>query len=273
MNKTFMNFALFFAISALAFGGTRDPDVPDEEYLEYGKKFDNVVLVRVVDFEGSVVIDGHVFKHIGFAEASAVIIRPNWAVTAGHVVHDSKKTTIKKKEKEYQVGKVIIHKEYKHHMNGVYDIALCYCPEDFELDEYVELYRKEDELGKKVDISGFGRPGDFKTGAGNFDGNRRAGNNKIDAMSSDIIFCSPGLGDKMPLEFMITPGDSGGGLFIDGKLAGINSFLRSHNPNDGKGPLGGRYGQESAFMRMSKLAEWVDLEIKKHELTLVKTNE
>lgn len=239
-------------------GGTRDPQVPDEKYVEYGKQFDNVVLIKVVDSETSVVIDGNTFSQITFAEASAVVIKSNWVVTAGHVVYESKGTTIIKDKKIYPVTKTIIHKDYNHEANGVYDIAVCYSPEDFGFEKYVELYRNKDEIGKNADIAGFGRPGNFLTGAGKFDWRRRAGSNRIDGSAPQLLFCSPSRENGCPLEFMITPGDSGGGLFIDGKLAGINSFLRSFNLEDEGKPLGGRYGQESAFTRMSEMAAWVE---------------
>jgi hypothetical protein len=62
---------------------------------------------------------------------------------------------------------------------------------------------------------------------------------------------------------MIAQGDSGGGLFIGNKLAGINSFLMASDKQPD-----GTYGDESAFTRVSLYADWVESEIEKYELAL-----
>ena len=55
------------------------------------------------------------------------------------------------------------------------------------------------------------------------------------------------------LEFLISHGDSGGGLFIDGQLAGINSSVLS---KDGK--TDSNYGDESCHTRISRYKDWLD---------------
>ena len=66
--------------------------------------------------------------------------------------------------------------------------------------------------------------------------------------------------DKFPLEFMIAPGDSGGGMFIGNKLAGINSFLMAADKKPD-----GTYGDEAAFTRISLYVDWIAEQIEKHE--------
>ena len=58
------------------------------------------------------------------------------------------------------------------------------------------------------------------------------------------------------LEFLIGSGDSGGGLFLDGKLAGINSCVLAidKKPNS-------TYSDESGHTRVSKYIDWINLTI------------
>ena len=64
--------------------------------------------------------------------------------------------------------------------------------------------------------------------------------------------CSHGAKDCTNLEFLICNGDSGGGLFIDGKLAGINSCVVATDGN-----ANSDYGDETYHTRISELQEWI----------------
>jgi hypothetical protein len=57
---------------------------------------------------------------------------------------------------------------------------------------------------------------------------------------------------KTSLEFLIASGDSGGGLFIDGKLAGINSCIMAVN-----GSPKSDYRTESGHTRISINLDWI----------------
>ena len=59
---------------------------------------------------------------------------------------------------------------------------------------------------------------------------------------------------------MISHGDSGGGLFIDNKLAGINSLVMS---SDGKPDSS--WTDESGHTRVSKFVSWIDKIIQNNE--------
>ena len=56
------------------------------------------------------------------------------------------------------------------------------------------------------------------------------------------------------MEFLISPGDSGGGLFIDSKLAGIHSGVIEDKPNKGKS----KYGAVSLHTRISTYYDWIN---------------
>jgi hypothetical protein len=253
---------ILLATSRFAAAGTIDPDTPDARYLEFGQKFPNVVrLVAIVNCQNPKC------EHKQHPQAgSAVVIAPHWVLTAAHVVENTfDQKAVKDDGTEHKLTKIIPHRSYEAGRVGWHDLALCYTPDSFQLDFYPELYTDQDELGKGITIAGYGIHGTFATGGKEgSDGKRRAGQNIIDGTADAVLFCKPKAGSKrMPLEFLIAPGDSGGGMFIGNKLAGINSFLLH---DDGKAD--GNYGDEAAFTRVSLYADWVATQIQLHELAL-----
>lgn len=221
--------------------GTIDPSVPDSKYIEYAKDFKCIYKIC------GTYQDGKLFC------ASAVIIRPHWVLTAAHVVKNAKTCLIHQDDKAFMVDKIIVHNEYEDNIFGRNDIALCHIEKDAELDFYPELYDKDDEVGKICCMAGYGLTGTFLTGIKESDGIKRAGSNYVDSIDRDLLVCSPSLKHKKTeLEFLIGSGDSGGGLFIDKKLAGINSCViaEDKNPNSS-------YGDESGHTRISKFLPWI----------------
>lgn len=263
---------------SLAYAGTRDPNTPDEKYVEFGRQFPAVAQLKALIIEGDNVDPAKIESislspdakdkdvKISFQMGSAVIIKPHWVLTAGHVVQGAAVAVVTRDNgTDYPLPKIIVHKDFETGRFGANDIALCYSPKSFDLKFYTPLYDELDELGKAVTISGYGTHGTFSTGATAADGKKRAGHNRIDTLSQSLLICTPSASrDRFPLEFLITPGDSGGGLFIGNKLAGINSFLMcdpGHKPN-------GAYSNEAAFTRISAYIGWIDEQIMLHELAL-----
>lgn len=244
---------ILLAASRVAMAGTIDPSTPDAKYVEFGKQFPFVVRITNI-------VDCKKCEKVHEQSASAVIIRPRWALTAAHVIKDAKHDIIYVGEKKHHITYKAIHNDYDEDKVGLHDIALCYVEEEFKLNFYVPLYSKSDENGKSVTIAGWGSTGNFVTGANKSDNQRRAGQNKLNAAFLSVVACSPRKDGRFPLEFMIAPGDSGGGMFIGNELAGINSFLA--HP-DGKPD--GSYGDDSAFTRVSLYRDWVESEIQQHE--------
>lgn len=224
--------------------GTIDPANSDKLYIDYGQKFNCI------------------FKICGKTEdgknycASAVVIDKNWILTAAHVVQECVEIRIKDdNNKEYCVNKVIINKEFNDNQFGKNDIALGYIEEDIVLDFYPELYTETDEVGKICSISGYGITGNFLTGCIISDSKKRAGSNFIDKIDRDLLICSPSRksGPKYTqLEFIIGSGDSGGGLFIDKKLAGINSCVIA-----GDRKPDSTYTDEAGHTRISSFVDWI----------------
>lgn len=242
-------FSIFFASHLLA--GTIDPNVSDQKYIEYGAKFTNVVQICGT------------YENKSLFCASAVVISPTRILTAAHVVKDAAQCYITIDNKKYCINKIICHKDFNDNEFGMNDIAIGYSEKKIDLPFYPELYEKTDEVDKVCSIAGFGLTGTFKTGAIKSDNNRRAGSNIIDKIDRHLLMCSPSPGKyrKTELEFLIASGDSGGGLFIDGKLAGINSCVIVDGQNAPKSD----YATEAGHTRISQHIEWIKANLNNKE--------
>lgn len=253
-----LGFATYGSLRA----GTIDPGTPDSKYVEFGTKFHSVVkLYSDIKCDNP---DCDVKVHT--QHGSAVVIHPNWVLTAAHVVKGAANHVAilaePAKHLEYKLPHIVVHPDFNDKTFGQHDIALCYSPRTIELEFYPALYAKDDELRKPITMAGWGFTGTFSTGARQHDGKRRGGQNVISGVQPRVLVCTARRLNKFPLEFMIAPGDSGGGMFIGDELAGINSFLMA---TDGKPD--GTYSDESAFTRVSQYVEWVNEQMAAHEKT------
>jgi len=224
----------------VACGGTIDPSTPDSKYVEYAK-----------DFECILKICGKDEKDRSYC-ASAVAVAPHWIMTAAHVVKDVKSSFVVVNHKVFEVKKIVCHDQYEEKNYGTCDLALGYIEEDLGLKFYPEIYKNQDEVGKICSISGYGITGTFNTGAKNSDNQRRAGSNKVESIDRKLLVCTPSKENRTSLEFLIAHGDSGGGLFIDGKLAGINSCVMATDKKPDS-----TYGDESGHTRLSLYKDWI----------------
>jgi hypothetical protein len=247
-----MRYAIAIVLALLCtsiFSGTIDPYTPDAKYIQYGSKFRCVVKMVGKTHDDKTYI------------ASAVVIDKNWVLTAAHVVQGCESISIVDDVgKQYRLDKVIMHEQFDDNSFGISDIAIGYSKEDINCNFFPELYDNKDEVGKICSIAGYGLTGNFNTGSFKSDGNKRAGSNMVDKIDRDLLICTPSAHnskDRTELEFIICHGDSGGGLFIDKKLAGINSCVIADDrlPNSD-------YGDESGHTRISTYVEWIKNHIK-----------
>jgi hypothetical protein len=236
----FFGIVILFLMSSYSFAGTIHPDIPDEKYVNYGSKFHYILKISGQNAD----------KEIFYA--SAVAIKPRWILTAAHVVKNTRFCFVHINNKSICLPKVIYHQEFESNTFGHNDIALAYTDQDIGLSFYPELYTNDDEAEKVCSISGYGITGNFSTGTVYSDDNRRAGSNIVDHIENKLLICTPSKNKYTSLEFLIASGDSGGGLFIGNKLAGINSCVLS---NDGKPDS--TYGDESGHTRVSAYADWI----------------
>jgi secreted trypsin-like serine protease len=179
------------------------------------------------------------------------------------------------------------------------DLALVWLngPAPINADRY-DLYRSNDEIGQTMTIVGYGVPG---TGAAGklIDYNstpiRQKANNQFDADAADLkiaqgasmswtplagtqlvadfdngqkvqdalggLLSKPGMGLGQS-EGLITSGDSGGPAFINGKIAGIASYVASLNYGsvhpDIDSTQNSSYGEVAAWQRVSAYKQMID---------------
>ena len=258
MRYLILSLIVLLCFSSPAISGTRDPNTPDSQHLAYGAKHECVVQVKgkmeVLYKEGK--------KLEVTASGSGVIIAKRYVLTAAHVVQKTKNPYILLHGKKILIEDVVIPNKYKEENTGPYDIALCRLHEDAIIDFYPELYGEDDELGKLCSVAGWGMHGTWTTGTIYDDNKLRAGSNYIDPiMFCGMMVCSvQGTKSQTSLEYLIGRGDSGGGLFINQKLAGIHSCIYT-----GDGNLDSSYKDYSAHTRVSLHKPWIDLIINNYE--------
>lgn len=226
-------------IFGLTLAGTIDPRQNDEAHVRYGKDFHCVAKIRCTTQ-----------KDKASRFASCVVLAPRWIVTAAHVIEGTEQWTVVRED-----GTEVSIKSFSVHETD--DIALGKTEKDIALDFYPSLYSKNDEAGKVVSIAGYGNTGTFLSGSTvQADGRRRAGSNVIDRCDEKHVYCSVNGHGRSELEFLIAPGDSGGGLFIGNELAGVNSYISAH----GRKPMS-QTGDESAHARVSYHKTWIEKEM------------
>ena len=243
MRPSIIIIILYLLINCVV-AGTIDPHTDDNKYIVYGSKFNYVNKLC------GIYSDNKQFC------ASAVLIDDFNFLTAAHVVKGAKLVVITLDDgKSMIINNIIVHPLFEENGFGHADIAIGHSEKAFGLDFYPCLYEDSDEVGKICCISGFGINGTFESGAIYSDNKRRAGSNIIDHAERDLLVCSPSFRtspNRTSLEFLISSGDSGGGLFVDGKLAGINSCVmaKDKKPNSS-------YSDEGGHTRISKFIKWI----------------
>jgi hypothetical protein len=233
---------LLSVLCCVANAGTIDKNVPDHKYVEYGDKHPSVVKI-----EGNYDNEKSTYFY-----ASAVIIKPRWFLTAAHVIKGSKNCRIVVGEKTIAADFVAHHALYQENVFGKYDIGIGHLEEDADISFYPEPYTKNDEIGKICSMAGYGITGTYQSTERKIDDLKRAGSNIIGSIDRDLLICSLKDMPKTGLEFLICHGDSGGGLFIDKKLAGINSCVFSEDKK-----LDSNIDDWSGHTRISIFVDWV----------------
>jgi V8-like Glu-specific endopeptidase len=224
-----------------AAAGTIDDAVPDARYVEYGRNFSTYT----AKFRGQAK-DGR--THV----ASAVLVAPRWAITAAHVAAGCTGVTLTYSgDRVCEIQRVIVHPEWKDEGLGRHDIALLEAAGDFGLEFYPPL-STGGEVGKLASVAGYGATGPMSYGHTKVDGVLRAGTQRVDRIERNCLVCDITLrGSSM--EYGIAPGDSGGPLFVDGRLAGINSYTASP-----RSYTRSQYGEESGHTRVAVYREWIE---------------
>lgn len=236
-------FILLYSITSYSI--TIDPDRSDDEYLNYGAQHECVLSI-VGNYKDEL--------HTPY-RGSCVLIEDYYFLTAAHILDGSDKPMILCDKNIHLCSSFIIHDKFLRGNTGFYDIAIGKLETPIKLNFYPSLYDETNEVGKISSQAGFGSPGNFITG---FDKNipankKRAGSNIINRIEKHLLICTNNDRPKTALECLITPGDSGGGLFIDKKLAGIHSCVFASD-----GLTDSNYGDESGHTRISYYIDWIN---------------
>lgn len=265
-------------LGQISAAGVRREDVADSEFLALAS---SALYQSVGKFTYSVGSSSYL--------ASGVLISPEWVLTAAHVTGGTNyagqgitnmnfSLVTAEGVLSYAAAEWMTYPGWvatQGNLLAGVDIGLVRLSGSVTAVEAATLYLQDSLAIQPGTMVGFGATGTGLTGydAGTA-GTRRAGQNMIDAqgggtsISSNILFVDfdrPGVpgesvtGSALPLalEYLVAPGDSGGGLFITENshtfLVGVTSFIWGYND----GTSNADYGDLAGFTSTTAYAGWI----------------
>ena len=239
-------FASYFLILVFACAKLQDAyalgghdDTPEQDYIDYA--------VNNPELQST----GYLFGlNNGTPEgfASAVFLDDggspgtHWVLTAGHVLDEGifgpiyeqflvgtgSNTTTDFGEFQY-AAEYFLHPDYAGAEDGV-DLALLYFDTPFLSAEEASIYTGEVLAGEKLSLAGFGSYGTPDAGlTSGSNGQRRGGEAIVEFIDSpasgyvEYFYRSDNHPNYLPIGVQGVQGDSGGGAYLNGLLAGIGS--------------------------------------------------
>ena len=232
-------------------------DQSDAAYVGLGA---NAAYDSVGMFNGTTATSGFV--------ASGTLVAPSWVLTAAHVVDNATALTFTIDGTQYTADKMIADPKWTGNAWNGYDIGLVHLSKPVTGVTPAVLYNGSSELGQTGVTVGYGMTGTGLTGATHLDGQKRGAQNVLDQILGGRLMVadfdkpqspytsSLGLSVPQPLEGLIAPGDSGGGVFMatasGNRLVGVNSFI------SGYGTPNASYGDVEGLTRVSAFDGWID---------------
>jgi len=237
--------AIFLVVASSALAGTTDDAISDARYREYGETF-SAYTCRIVGTQ----TDGRP------AVATCVLIAPEWALTAAHVVDDMTSCHVLASDgNAHRVDRMFPHQAYTGRF-AFNDIALVHVEQPFTLARYPPLTDGTEQIGGVAVAVGYGVTGPISSGWTHGDVQIRAGTQRLDATEGTVYVCRITRDSVLPIA--IGPGDSGGPTFgIDSQgrtvLIGVNSYIA----RNGSGLPRSAVGEESGHTRVALYREWI----------------
>ena len=233
-------------------------DVPDSSYTDLAA---SLAYAAVGTFVGNGGITG-----------CGILIAPDWVLTAAHLVDIASSGTFTVDGTSYSSDELFTDPAWTGNVFGGNDFGLVHLSTPVTSVTPVTLYTGSAESGQIGTWVGYGFTGTGLTGYQTSLGNQKRAfqnvldgdfNNPAGLIGSD--FDSPNttadnvFGDAtpLPLEGCVTPGDSGGGVFItidsQNYLGGVISFVAK----TGSGTANGVYGNLSGAGRVEAALPWI----------------
>jgi hypothetical protein len=207
------------------FGGSLHPDFLDSRYIEYAEW---IPIVKIIT---------------NSSYCSGTIISNRFILTIKHAIEYQSKLEIIFDNQILKYEQVITHPKM--------DISIIELKKSVKTTN-LEFYEKSDLLGKMCVIGGYGIC--KKLGKEpKLDGHKRAGNNIIVWENSDLFECCMDGLNPIDLEFISTPGDSGGPVLINNQLAGVNQYVKADDNNPDSS-----VGDRSGHIKISSIKNWID---------------
>lgn len=235
--------AIFFIVflwSSIGICGSIHENINDEIYRNFGKKYECVVPLNI-ELQDNIVAIG-----------SGVIIDEEWILTAAHGLVSCKSVKFEKFNEKFESLKVIPHKDFNYD-SGLYDIGLIKINKKIKLKKYPKLEIIENIVGENVVMCGYGiiKRADNPS-LEKIDMQIRAGTNIVDKIEDHLYICTMSKNNPTEAEYIISGGDSGGGLFYEDSLIGINSCCIGLD-----GESDGSYNDQSGHTRVDLFLDWI----------------